>query len=393
MKRSIRDLVNLKGKRVLLRADFNVPLDSVGRIVDKTKIIAEIPTIKYLVERGAKVIVCSHLGSPKGYDISLSLWPISLILLKYFPGKVQFSHKIVGDEVKEHVASMSNGSVLLLENTRFNEGEKANDPEFARQLASLADIYVNDAFGSCHRKHASTYGAARLLPNAVGFLVETELKVLNQTINDSRRPFVAIFGGKKVEDKINVLSNILTKADTLLIGGAMAYPFLAANWETVGKSPASTECISIANEILARAKELNKKIILPVDHIAVYYDDIKQKPFITTKLEDDMIACDIGPKTVELFARYIRSAGQVVWNGPLGKYEDPKFRSGTFKIADILSRSSCYSVVGGGDSVSAINKAHKEKMINHLSTGGGATITLLEGNSLPCIDVIQEKVL
>lgn len=393
MKRSIRDLVDLEGKKVLLRSDFNVPLDSVGRILDTTRIDAEIPTIKYLIEKGAKVIICSHLGRPKGYDISLSLWPISLILMRYFPGKVQFCQKVVGDRVKEQIRSMPNGSVLLLENTRFHEGEEKNDPAFAKELASLADVFVNDAFGVCHRKHASTYGVARLLPNAIGFLVETELQMIEQAINNTRRPFVAIFGGLKVEDKISVLLNLLEKADTLLIGGAMAYPFLVASWESVGRSPAGTQCVAIATDILQKAKELGKKIILPIDHVAIKYNDKKEKSFVTEKLEDDMIGCDIGPKTIELFSKIIKDAKEVVWNGPLGKYEDLKFRNGTFKIAEAVGRSSCFSVVGGGDSVSAVKKSGNAKFITHLSTGGGATIKMLEGKSLPCVDVIQEKLL
>lgn len=390
MKRTIRDLVDLEGKNILLRADFNVPIDKVGRILDTTRIIAEIPTIKYLVEKGAKVIICSHLGRPKGYDIRLSLWPISLILMKYFPGKVQFSHKTVGDEVKARIESMSKGSILLLENTRFHEGEEKNDTKFAKELASLADIYVNDAFGVCHRKHASTYGVARLLPNAIGFLVETELNVISQALQNSRKPFVAIFGGFKVKDKIKVLTNILSKADVILIGGAMAYPFLVAKWRTVGMSPASPECVGVAQKILLEAEKLQKRIILPIDHIAIRANDRRQRAFVTSTLEENMIGCDIGPKTVELFGNEIKKAGQVIWNGPLGKYEDPKFREGTFKIIDILANSPCYSIVGGGDSVSAVNQSGKAKMISHLSTGGGATMHLLEGGSLPAIDVIQE---
>lgn len=393
MKRVISDLVNLEGKRVLLRADFNVPIDQFGRIIDKTRIEAEIPTIKYLVEKGAKVIICSHLGRPKGYEISLSLWPISLILMQYFPGKVQFAQTTVGPRVKEQVASMKNGSILLLENVRFNEGEETNDPKFVKELASLADIFVNDAFGVCHRKHASTYGVARLLPNAIGFLIKIELSVMDQVRYNSYRPFVAIFGGFKVEDKIDAILNLLDSADTILIGGAMAYPFLVANWESVGRSPASTESVNIATKILEKAKEKGKEIILPVDHVAVRYNDRKQKPFVTDRLDEDMIGCDIGPKTVALFKKYITEAKQVIWNGPLGKYEDPNFREGTFKIVDIIAKSSCYSIVGGGDSVSAVNQSGKKDMIDHLSTGGGATIKLLEGNSLPCIDVIQESIL
>ncbi len=392
MKRCIRDLVDLKGKRVLLRTDFNVPLDDVGRILDKTRIVAEIPTIKYLVERGAKVIICTHLGRPNGFEISLSLWQISLVLMQYFPGKVQFSEKIIGDQVKKQIESLSEGSILLLENIRFHKEETENDAAFAKELASLADIYVNDAFGVCHRKHASTYGVARLLPNAIGFLVEEEINAIQDAMTNPKSPFVTIFGGLKVEDKIKVLKNIINKADTVLIGGAMAYPFLAAKWISVGLSPCKPESVSIATEILKDAEARGKKILLPIDHIAIRMDDRKKKPFVTDILDKNMVACDIGPKTISLFESEIQKAGQVIWNGPLGKYEDPKFKNGTMAIAQIVAESKCYSIVGGGDSVSAVNKSGKANMISHLSTGGGATMKLLEGNSLPCLDVIQERI-
>ncbi len=393
MKRSIRDLVDLKGKRVLLRTDFNVPMDKVGRILDQTRITAEIPTIRYLVNQGAKVIICTHLGRPNGYEISLSLWPISLILMKYFPGKVQFSQKTVGDKVKQQIESLPDGSIILLENVRFHKEEMEDDPVFAKELASLADIYVNDAFGCCHRKHASTYGVARLLPNAIGFLVEKELNAIQDAMDHPKRPFVAIFGGFKVEDKIKVLKNMIDIADTILIGGAMAYPFLVAQWIPVGLSPSRPECVAIAEQILKDAQAKGKKIILPVDHVAYRSDDKKHKPFVTDTLQSNMIACDIGPKTIALFEKEIRGAKQVLWNGPLGKYEDKEFKNGTMKIAEIVASSKCYSIVGGGDSVSAVNKSGKANMISHLSTGGGATMKLFEGNSLPCIEVIQEKII
>ena len=392
MKRCIRDLVDLKGKRVLLRVDFNVPLDSVGRILDKTRIVAEIPTIKYLVDKGAKVIICTHLGRPNGFEINLSLWQISLVLMKYFPGKVQFSEKTIGDRVKEQINSLSEGSILLLENVRFHKEETENDPNFAKELASLADIYVNDAFGVCHRKHASTYGVARLLPNAIGFLVEEEVNSIEDAMAHPKHPFVAIFGGLKVEDKIKVLKNIINIADTILIGGAMAYPFLAAKWISVGLSPCKPECVAVATEILKDAETRGKRVLLPIDHMVIKVDDKKKKVFATDEIGQNMIACDIGPKTIALFEREIRQAGQVIWNGPLGKYEDPKFKNGTMAIAQIVAESKCYSIVGGGDSVSAVNQSGKGKMISHLSTGGGATMKLLEGNSLPCLDVIQERI-
>ena len=393
MKRSIRDLVDLEGKKVFLRVDFNVPLDSVGRISDTTRITASIPTIEYLVKKGAKVIICSHLGRPNGFDINLSLWPISLILMKYFPGKVQFSQKTIGDRVKQQIESLSNGSILLLENVRFHKEEMENDKNFAKELASLADIYVNNAFGVSHRKHASTYGVPRLLPNAVGFLVEKELNAIESCMKNPRRPFVAVFGGFKVEDKIKVLSSIMDKADVIMIGGAMAYPFLVAKWVPVGRSPVSNNCVAIAEKVLKEAEEKGKKIVLPIDHVATKYVGRKEKIFVTDELKEDMVGLDIGPKTIELFAKEIRNAKQVIWNGPLGKYEDPKFRQGTFAIAEIIAKSECYSIVGGGDSVSAVNQSGVAKLISHLSTGGGATIKLLEGNSLPCIDVIQERIL
>lgn len=392
MKRSIRDLVDIKGKKIFLRTDFNVPLDSVGRILDQTKIKAEIPTIRYLVNKGAKVIICTHLGRPNGYEINLSLWQVSLVLMKYFPGKVQFSQKTIGDQVKDQIASLRDGSILLLENVRFHKEETEDDPAFAKELASLADLYVNDAFGCCHRKHASTYGVARLLPNAIGFLVEKELNAIQDAMEHPKRPFVAIFGGLKVEDKIKVLRNMVDIADTILIGGAMAYPFLVAKWIPVGLSPSRPECVAIAEQVLKDAESKGKKVLLPVDHVAYRSDDKRYKPFVTDKLEANMIGCDIGPKTIALFEKEIRASRQVLWNGPLGKYEEKKFRNGTIRIADIVATSRCYSIVGGGDSLSAVNKSGKAHMISHLSTGGGATMKLFEGKTLPCIEVIQEKI-
>ncbi len=391
MKRSIKDLVNIEGKRIFLRTDFNLPINKVGRITDSTRLINELPTIRFLVERGAKVIICSHLGRPKGFDFRLSLWPVSLMLMKYFPGKVQFAHKVLGSEVQEQVASMTNGSILLLENVRFYKEETANDPEFAKQLASLADIYVNDAFGVAHRKHASTFGVARLLPNAVGFLVENEIEIITNAVEEPRKPFVAIFGGAKVEDKIGALKNILKTADVVLIGGAMAYSFIMAKGQTVGRSFASIDSVKVAEGILAEAERLGKKIVLPVDHVAYMFGDKKEKTFVTEILSGEMVGCDIGPKTIKLFEEELLKARQILWNGPLGKYEDHKFQKGTFAIAKAVGHSSAYTIVGGGDSVSAVKQAKCVKLINHISTGGGATLKLLEGTALPAIDVIQEK--
>ena len=391
MKRSIRDLVGLEGKRVLLRADFNLPMNKVGKITDTTRVVSELPTIRYLVERGAKVIICSHLGRPKGFEFRLSLWPVALILMKYFPGKVQFAHKVIGDEVAKQVESMSNGSILLLENVRFYKEETENDPEFAKQLASLADIYVNDAFGVAHRKHASTFGVARLLPNAIGFLMENEINTIEEAIKNPKKPFVAIFGGAKVQDKIKVILNIAKVADSILVGGAMAYSFLVAQGHTIGQSLINAESVSSASQILDELKIMGKRIVLPIDHIAYNLSDKKMKPFQTEVLSGDMVGADIGPKTINLFEEEIGRARQIVWNGPLGKYEDEKFKAGTFKIAKAIAKSKAYSIVGGGDSVSAVKQAKCDKLINHISTGGGASLKLMSGEDLPGIDVIQEK--
>lgn len=391
MKRSIRDLVNLEGKRVFLRTDFNLPMNKVGKITDTTRLISALPTIRYLVEHGAKVIICSHLGRPKGFDFRLSLWQISLLLMKYFPGKVSFSHKVVGDEVKKQVECMSNGSILLLENVRFCKEETQNDPEFAKQLASLADLYVSDAFGTIHRKHASTYGVARLLPNAIGFLVENELNIITNALEQPQKPFVAIFGGAKVKDKILAIRNIMKTADVILIGGAMAYSFMMAQDQTIGRSFSSLESVAVAKEILEEARAMGKRIVLPIDHVAYMYGDRKQKTFVTEMLSGEMVGCDIGPKTIKMFSNEIRNAKQVIWNGPLGMYEDPKYQKGTFKIAKCIGHSTAYSIVGGGDSASAVKQAHCLRLINHVSTGGGVTLKLMGGEELPGLDVIQEK--
>lgn len=393
MKRSIKDLASVEGKRIFLRADFNLPMDRFGRITDTTRVTSELPTIRYLVERGAKVIICSHLGRPKGFDFRLSMWPIALILMRYFPGKVQFAHKVIGQEVKDRIANMSNGSILLLENVRFYKEEEENDPAFAKELASLADIYVNDAFGVAHRKHASTYGVARLLPNAIGFLMENEIQTITEAIQNPKKPFVAIFGGAKVQDKIKAILNIAKSADVILVGGAMAYSFLIARGETVGRSMANTESVVYAEQVMDELERMGKRLVLPVDHVAYTFGDRKEKTFVTEILSGEMVGADIGPKTIKLFEDEIKNARQVIWNGPLGKYEDEKFQKGTFEIAKEIAHSQAYSIVGGGDSVSAVKQAKCMRMINHISTGGGATLKLLGGENLPGIDVIQEKYL
>lgn len=385
MKRTIRDLKNIEGKRVLLRCDFNVPLDKYGDILDDTRISAELPTIKYLVEKNVKLIVCSHLGRPNGYDKYLSMFPIAVYLMKHFPNKVKFCNKVVGPEVDNAVAKMKPGEIIVLENLRFQKGEEENSPEFVAALARLADIYVDDAFGVTHRKHASNYGVALKLPNAIGFLIEKELTVFKKAFEHTEHPFVAIFGGAKVADKLNLINNVMDKADTIIIGGGMAYTFLQAQGYNIGDSIVSLDQIDNAVEILKRAKEKGIEILLPVDHIALS----KDRAVKTTQLSKGMVALDIGPKTIKLFTDAIMNAKQIIWNGPLGKYEDARFKKGTIKIAKAVAKSGAYSIVGGGDSVSAVKASGVADKINHLSTGGGASLKLMEGKVLPAIEVID----
>lgn len=385
MKRTIRDLKNIEGKRVLLRCDFNVPLDKYGDILDDNRIAAELPTIEYLVKSKVKLIVCSHLGRPNGYDKYLSMFPIAVYLMKHFPNKVKFCNKVVGPEVDIAVEKMKSGEIIVLENLRFNQGEEENSPEFVSQLAKLADIYVDDAFGVSHRKHASNYGVALKLPNAIGFLIEKELTEFKKAFENTLHPFVAIFGGAKVSDKSSLINNVMDKADTIIIGGGMAYTFLQAQGYNIGDSIVSLDQVDNAVQVLKNAQEKGVKILLPVDHIALS----KDKAIKTAQLSRGMVGLDIGPKTIKLFTENIMKAKQIIWNGPLGKYEDPRFKKGTIKIAKAVANSGAYSIVGGGDSVSAVKISGVADKINHLSTGGGASLKLMEGKVLPAIEVID----
>ncbi len=385
MKRTIRDLKNIEGKRVLLRCDFNVPLDNYGDILDDTRITAELPTIDYLLKQKVKLIVCSHLGRPKGYDKYLSMFPIAVYLMKHFPNKVKFCNKVVGNEVNVAIEKMKPGEMIVLENLRFDEGEEKNSPEFVAKLARLADIYVDDAFGVTHRKHASNYGVALKLPNAIGFLIEKELNVFQKVFEHTDHPFVAIFGGAKVSDKLNLINNVLDKADAIIIGGGMAYTFLQAQGINIGDSIVSLDQVDNAKDILEKAKEKNIKILLPVDHVALVGGRAKK----VKQLEKGMVGLDIGRKTIKLFTQEIMQAKQIIWNGPLGKYEDSRFKKGTMKIARAVAKSQAYSIVGGGDSVSAVKESGVADKINHLSTGGGASLKLMEGKVLPAIEVID----
>lgn len=385
MKRTIRDLKNIGGNKVLLRCDFNVPLDKYGDILDATRILTSLPTIRYLNEQNCKLIICSHLGRPKGYDKYLSLFPVAVCLMKYFPNKVRFCPKVTGPVVEKYIDEMKNGDILVLENLRFDPREEENDPSFVKELASYCDVYVDDAFGVAHRKHASNYGVALKKPNAVGFLIEKELKVFEKAFQNPKKPFVAIFGGAKVKDKLLLIKNIIGKADTILIGGGMAYTFLLAEGINIGKSIVDLDLVDEAKKILSDAKNANMKVLLPVDHVALKGEKVVKTNF----LDADMVGLDIGKKTAKMFTEEIKKAGQIVWNGPLGKYEDKRFKNGTLQVAKAVAKSSAYSIVGGGDSVGAINTLGFADKIDHLSTGGGASMKLMEGKTLPAVEVID----
>lgn len=393
MKRTIRDIAGLKGKVVLLRVDFNVPIDDNGRITDYTRILAALPTIEYLTGKGAKVVCMSHLGRPKGYEINKSLWKVALFLMKKLKCGVSFSTQVIGDEVRQRVKAMKDGDFLLLENVRFYEEESACDKKFSQEIASLGDIYINDAFATAHRENASTYGVARILPNAVGFLMEKEITELSKVVANQPRPFVAVIGGAKISTKINVLESLLDKADKIIIGGAMAYTFLVAMGKNVGSSMYEQDKVEVASEILRKAEAMGKKIVLPIDHVCVRKNDPARKTFAVQNMTTSMVAYDIGPKTINLFEKELKGAKLIFWNGPMGLFEIEKYSEGTFAIAQAIAHSRAHTIAGGGDTISAINKLKLAKKFNFVSTGGGATLEFLEKGSLPCIDIIQEKIL
>ena len=390
MKKTIKD-IDVNGKRVLLRVDFNVPLDESGNITDDTRIKVALPTIRHLLMNNAKVIICSHLGRPKGEpNLKYSLLPVAKYLLKELLGRVFFAPDCIGVETKAKVNMLKEGEVLLLENLRFHKEEEENDPLFAKQLAELADIYVNDAFGTAHRKHASTYGVAKLLPNAVGFLMGKEINAINSVIENPERPLVAILGGAKVEDKISLIKNFVTKCNSILIGGGMAFTFLKAKGVEIGSSLVENEKIDVAKQILSLAEKNGVKVVLPVDYLCVKEFSPRAKAIkIEGNIPANLQGLDIGPKTIKLFKEEIKTANSIVWNGPLGVFEFKRFSKGTKEIAKQIIKFRGKAVVGGGDSVSAIKKAGKIDKIYHVSSGGGASLKLMSGESLPGVDVIK----
>ena len=395
-KKTVKD-IDVNGKKVLVRCDFNVPLDENLNITDDTRITAALPTIKYLMENGAKVILCSHLGRPKGeVNEKYSLKPVSKRLGELLNTDVKFATDIVGDSAKSMVESLKNGEVGLLENVRFDPREEKNDEDLSKELARLCDgIYVNDAFGTAHRAHSSTEGVSHFVKEAVaGFLMQKEIEFLSGTLENPKKPFVAILGGAKVSDKIGVIENLLEKVDKILIGGGMAFTFLKAQGFEIGKSICEDDKLEEANNILKKAEEKNVKIVLPKDvHIAKEFSNESEDKIVQiTNIPADFEGMDIGLKTIETFIDELEGAKTILWNGPLGVCEFDKFRIGTEKIAEAISKNSmATSVVGGGDSVAAIKKLGLEKNFSHISTGGGASLELLEGKALPGLVCLTDK--
>ena len=392
-KKTIKD-IDIKGKRVLVRVDFNVPLDENLNITDDIRIRSALPTIKYAVDKGSKVILMSHLGRPDGkVNEKMRLLPAAKRLEKLLGKPVLALKECIGDGVKKSLSDMKPGDVALLENLRFHPEEEANDPAFAKELASLGDVFVNDAFGTAHRAHASTEGVTHYLPSVAGFLVEKEIQYLGNTMDDPKRPFVAILGGAKVKDKIKVIDNLLNKVDALLIGGGMAYTFLKSQGKTIGSSKLDKDGLDTAKQALDKAAKKKIPIILPIDHIvADKFDASANTRTVGENIPDGWMALDIGPMTIKLFEDKLKGARTVIWNGPLGVFEMDKFAKGTESIAKfIASLKGVTSIIGGGDTAAAVAKFKVDGKMSHVSTGGGASLEYLEGNGLPGIDALNDN--
>ena len=392
-KQTLRDF-DLKGKKVLLRVDFNVPLNSNLQITNDKRIRETLPTINYLIEHGAKIIIVSHLGRPEGkVKPEFSLKPVAERLRELLKRPVILTDDVAGPETFKYVRAMKDGDIVMMENVRFDPGEEENDTEFAKKLASLADIYCNDAFGTMHRAHASTTKVAEFLPSCAGLLVEKELEVLGSALENPNRPFVVIVGGAKVKDKIGLISRLIEVADVVMVGGAMAYTFLRAQGNNVGKSIVEKDKLQLARLLIEKAEKQNVKFVLPVDHVVTgeFNFSAESVTVSTKKFPRTGIGMDIGPKTIKLFEHYISRAKTIFWNGPLGVSEFQKFAKGTNEVATAIANSKAFTIVGGGDSAKSIEQLNLQNKIDHVSTGGGAALKLIEGVPLPGLQAISEK--
>ena len=396
-KKCVED-IDVTGKKVIVRVDFNVPLNAEGQITDDKRIVAALPTIKYLVDHKAKVILVSHMGKPKGeYNPKYSMAPASKRLGELLGTEVIQAKDVIGEDAKAKAAALKEGQVMMLENARFHKEEEKNDPAFAKELASLAEIYVNDAFGTAHRAHATTAGIADYLPAVSGYLIQKEISIMGKALANPERPFVAILGGAKVADKLNVISNLLEKCDTLIIGGGMAYTFLKAQGKEVGKSLVDATKIDYCKEMIEKAEKLGKKLLLPIDtKVAAAFPDpidapIEVKTVSVDAIPAEMQGLDIGEKTAALFADAVKSAKTVVWNGPMGVFENPVLAEGTIAVAKAMAETDAVTVIGGGDSAAAVNKLGFGDKMTHISTGGGASLEFLEGKVLPGIACLLDK--
>ena len=394
MKKTVKD-VDVRSKRVLFRVDYNVPLDANGNVSDDKRITASLPTINYLLEQGARIILCSHLGRPKGeVKKEFSLAPVAKRLKELLPNvNIYFASDCIGEEAQQKAAALKDGEILLLENLRFHKEEEKNDPEFAKKLASLAEIYVSDAFGTVHRAHASTAGVAAYLPAVAGFLIGKELSIMGGALENPERPFVAILGGAKVADKIGVITNLLNKCDTLLIGGGMAYTFFKAMGYEIGDSLLDAESIDLAKQLMETAKEKGVKLLLPVDTVVAkaFAADAEHMTVAANAIPAGWQGLDIGEKTRELFAAEIKNAKTVIWNGPMGVFEFPEFAKGTEAVAKACAECGGTTIIGGGDSASAVKKLGYADKMTHISTGGGASLEFLEGKVLPGVAALNDK--
>jgi phosphoglycerate kinase len=388
------EAAEVAGRRVLVRNDFNVPLDEHGRVTDDLRVRAALPTLRYLVERDAKVICCSHLGRPKGKRVDkYSLAPVAGVLGAQLGREVAFVDDVVGEAARRAAASLDPGGVLLLQNLRFEPGEEANDPAFAERLASLAELYVNDAFGAAHRAHASVVGVAERLPAYAGFLLANEVKVLSRLLRDPDHPFVAVLGGNKVSDKLAVLSNLLGRVDTLVVGGGMCFTFLAAQGHCIGDSLFEPDQVDPVRDLLARAEREGRRILLPTDVVVAdaFAEDASRRVVPVSAIEPGWRGLDIGPESAAAFAAAIHDARTVFWNGPMGVFEWAPFAAGTRAVAEAVASTGAYTVVGGGDSAAAMAQFGLADKVDHLSTGGGASLELLEGRTLPGVSVLQRQ--